>query len=314
MTLLALALTSLLTQADPSSNERAAAAAEKAAESAERAAVAAEKAAAALQKLAELQAAAAGVAPAAAPAADAAPAPEVWKGLLGIGLISLTGNSESITGTVTAQADRKLGKWAIGFRAGGAYGQTRSNVVGDGDQVTAYRAMLAGRVDRKIASFASLYLLAGVENDHVKSVELRGYGEFGCGITFFEKKEGDLEKVYLRGDIAFRVAEETRFQYYGDANFPKNTGLPSVLMAAPRIGLAFRYAMSKDIRFSEEAEVLPNVIGDSRFLFNSTTKLNARLTETFSVNLSFLLTHDSNPAGKKQPTDTALTLGVEAAF
>jgi putative salt-induced outer membrane protein YdiY len=317
MTLLALAVASLLTQADAASNEKAAAAAERAAESAERAAVAAEKAAAALQKIAELQAAAAGVAPApAAPAAPAAPPAEEkeeWKGLIGLGLISLTGNAESLTGTATAQADRKMGKWAFGIRAGGAYGQTRPNDAG-ADQVTAYRAMLSLRADRKIASFASLYALVGAETDHVKSVELRGYGEFGTGITFFEKKEGDLEKLFLRGDVAFRVAEETRFQYFGDANFPANTGLPSQLMVAPRVGLVFRYGMNKHIHFSEEAEILPNIVGDSRFLLNSTTKLNARLTDSLSISLSFLVTHDSAPAGNKRPTDTALSLGVEASF
>ena len=101
---------------------------------------------------------------------------------------------------------------------------------------------------------------------------------------------------------------------FGDANFVKGTGLPDAWLVAPRFGAVFRYAMSKQIRFSEEAEILPALTGPSRFLVNSTTKFNAHLTSALSIAISFLLTYDSAPAGKKQPMDTALTLGLDAAF
>lgn len=310
--MLSFALAALLSQAEVQGPDRAAEAAERAARSAERAAVAAQKAAEALQKIAELQAAAAAAAPPVVPTAPAEAKKDEWTGLVGIGLIALTGNSETLTGTAAAQADKKLGNWAIGFRAGGAYGQTRLPT-GE-DQVTALRALFTARVDRSIASFATLYALAGLETDHVKSVELRGYGELGSGIIFYEKKEPDFERSYLRGDVAFRVSHESRFQYFGDANFAANTGLPDATMVGPRVGAVFRYALNKELRFSEEAEILPNLVGEARYLINSTTKLNAHLTRALSITASFLINFDSAPAGGKKTTDTALTLGVEAAF
>jgi putative salt-induced outer membrane protein YdiY len=80
------------------------------------------------------------------------------------------------------------------------------------------------------------------------------------------------------------------------------------------LGAVVRYALNKEIRFSEEAEFLPNLVGESRFLVNSTTKLNARLTAALSISVAFLLNFDSSPGGGKKSTDTALTLGLEAAF
>ena len=79
-------------------------------------------------------------------------------------------------------------------------------------------------------------------------------------------------------------------------------------------GLAFRYALSTGIVFTEDAEVLPNVLGDGRVLVNSTTKIAARLTESLSLGVSFVVNHDSLPAPARCPTDTALTVGLELAL
>src|SRR3954471_15132773 len=109
MTHLAVLLTVALAQAPaetpaPDRVEQAVQAAQKAAEAAEKAAVAAQKAA---------EAAAAAVAPKAPaeiPTTPSPPAPgekkDTWRGLVGVGLIAITGNAETLTGTANAQADR----------------------------------------------------------------------------------------------------------------------------------------------------------------------------------------------------------------
>lgn len=148
----------------------------------------------------------------------------------------------------------------------------------------------------------------------MKSVEIRGFGELGTGIKFYELKEGELERMYLRGDVGFRYSRETRYQYYAAGGIPANTGLPGATMVGPRIAAVIRYALNKDIRFSEEAEFLPNLVGQSRYIVNSMTKLSARLSASLAVTGSFLVNFDSAPAGGKKQTDTALTLGLEAAF
>lgn len=316
MTHLAVLLTVALAQAP--SETPAPDRVEQAVQAAQRAAEAAEKAAVAAQKAAEAAAAATAVkAPEAIPTTPAPPAPgekkDTWRGSVGIGLIALTGNAETLTGTANAQADKAFGPWALGLRLNGAYGQTRPQD-GGASELTALKAMGSVRGERSFVDFASGYLMGGLETDHIKSVELREYIELGSGLKLFERKEGDFERLYLRFDIAFRYQNESRYQYIGDMTTPTNTGLPGVQMVAPHFGLVFRYALNKGVHFSEEAEVLPNLVGASRVLFNSTTKLSAQLTETFSLSGSYIVNFDSAPAGNKKTTDTALTLGLEAAF
>jgi hypothetical protein len=90
------------------------------------------------------------------------------------------------------------------------------------------------------------------------------------GILWLDEMEGDLSKLKLNTDVAIRYAREIRFQYY-----PERQNLEDVDFLAPRIGVSFRYALNKNVIFTEDAEVLPNVIGETRWLVNSNTKIAA---------------------------------------
>jgi putative salt-induced outer membrane protein YdiY len=284
--------------------------AERAAIAAERSAAAAEKTAALVQKMAEANG---WVPPAPAPGAEEKK--DVWAGSVGLSLISLTGNTDAITLATHAAADRKWTNWTLGLRLNGAYGQTQG-AEGVAPTVVALRASGSVRGDRAFGKIVSLFALTGVDTDHVKSIEYRWVGEVGTGLTFVNKKVGEkdkeLEVMFLRLDLAGRFAHESRYQYY-----PDPLVLGTVQLVAPRLGIVFRYAVNKGIRFSEEAEVMPNLFGATagkRVLVNSTTKLAAQMTESVSMNASFLVTSDSVPAAGKKPVDTALTVGLEAAF
>ncbi len=257
--------------------------------------------------------------PVPAPAAEAKPAPDLWRGNVGFGLAYLTGNSQQLTVTAQGGADRNWGKWGIGLKANGAYGLSNpsANISGSSTAVTARRATDLVRGDRSFGDgFASIFVLGGLEFDHMKNIEARGYGEAGAGLTFFNTKQGDLEKVYLRLDLAMRAGYESRFQY-----FPAPAGVadPQIAILAPRAAIAFRYAFSKDVRFSEDLEFMPFLLQPTlgRLLINNTTKLNARLTESLSLSTALLINFDSDPPKSipaRFPTDVALTVGVEAAF
>lgn len=288
---------------------------ERAIVAAEKAAAAAEKAAIASQRIAD---ALAGPTPVAVDPAAAAAA-ELWRGNVGLGLAYLTGNSQQLTLTGQAAADRNWGKWGLGLKANGAYGLSNpsANVAASTTSVTARRASGTIRGDRAFGEgFASIFVLGGSEFDHMKSIEYRGYGEAGAGLTFFNVKQADLEKVYLRLDLAVRGGYESRFQY-----FPTPAGVvdPQIAILAPRIAMNFRYAFSKDVRFSEDLEFIPFLLQPTlgRLLINNTTKLNARLTENLSLSTALLINYDSSPPQSvpaRFSTDVALTVGVEAAF
>jgi hypothetical protein len=194
-------------------------------------------------------------------------------------------------------------------------------VEGSVSQTTARRAAATVRGDRKFGGgFASIFVLGGSEFDHVKGIESRSVGEAGTGLTFFNKKEGGLERLYLRLDIAARAGYETRYQYFPTAG---SIDPYAIVILAPRAAVTFRWAFSKDVRVSEELEFIPFVLAPEagRLLINSNTKLSARITENLALTTALLINYDGKPpqpadpaAPRRLETDVALTVGVEAAF
>lgn len=299
-------------QADTTASDaaRAAAAAEKAAQAAQVAAEAALKAAEAAARLTAVvptRLEVPGAPPAAAPAKPAAAPGAAWTGTVGLGLISLTGNSSTVTFTTSAAAERKSEHWILSGKLAAAYGQNRAAADG-GTETVAEAAGLTLRLDRRFGPRYGAYVLGAAEADHVKSVEIRSTGEVGATVVWVDAKGPTGWATSLRTDLGFRIAEERRYQYFPT---PAPADPPSVMLYAPRAGLAFRYALSKDVLFSEDAEILPNVVGESRVVVNSLSKISTRLSRSLAFGVGFTVNHDSAPAEGKVATDTALALTLD---
>lgn len=286
---------------------------------AERAAIAAEKAADAAVKAAEAtQRIADRIAPAPAPAAaGAAPSASSWAGTAGLGLSLLGGNTSTITITGNVGLDRKWDDWTLGIRATGAYGLANADTsVGSttATQTLNRRASATVRGDRSFGGFVAAFALAGAEFDHVKNIESRAYGDLGASFTVFNEKEGDLEKLFLRLDLALRFGRETRFTYFP---VPASIAPYEIWILSPRVAGTFRWALNKNFRITEEFEVLPFMLPPTtgRFLINTNTRLNTRITENVSLTVGFLLNVDTQPPkASLRVYDYALTAGAEAAF
>ena len=301
--------------------DSAAKAAESAAKAADRAAAAAEKAAAAAERSAPAAAAtpdkaAADKAAAEKAAAEKAAAAPHWKGTLGAGAILLTGNTETLTFTSSLALERKGEEWITGVKAYGAYGQTTTSATAAGvttstSQVTALKAGVSVRGDRRFTPIFSGYAQASVSTDHVASIESRPLGEIGASIIWFDVKEGDLAKTSLKTDLGFVAGREYRFNYYPT---PSGSTPAYVNIVAPHLGVAYKYAVSKEISFSNDLDLSPNVLGAVRVLFADTAKLSARLTETINLAVGFTLTWDSIPAPGKKELDTATLISLEVAL
>ena len=304
---------------------RSAEAAEKAARAAQSAAESAAKLAAAFERLAaslEATKATPDAGPAAAPvppkAQKAQEKAATWSGIVGLSLISLTGNANSITTSANAALRRESKRWIFELKASGAYGRTRAadaideatgELVEVDPEIVALNANVDLRADLRFTSKISVYLLGGVMTDHVKSIETRPVGEAGMSVIWLDQKKGDVSTLRLQTDFAFRGGKELRFQYYPEPANPEDQ-----VIAAPRFALALRYAMTEGLILTEDFEVLPNVVGDSRVWLSSLTKISVKLIKALSFSTSFLVTHDTAPAEGKEKTDTALTVGLELAF
>ncbi len=279
---------------------RAADAAEKAAQAAERSAKAAEE----LARASAAQAPAEGAAPVPVPA----PTPKSWSAAVGLSLIAMTGNSESLTFSLTGTAERRTEHWVLSGKLAAAYGQSRV-VEATQPEIVAEAASAQLRVDRKLTQTAAGYLLAQFDTDHVKSLEARYTGELGAALTWWERKEGAAVTSLLRTDLGMRFSQEARFQY-----FPTRAGLPGVTMIAPTVGLGFRYGLTAHLALVEEAQVSWNVWGASRLLASSLTRLTARLTDGLLLTVALQVAQDSFPAPGKKPTDAIFSAGVDLTF
>ena len=170
-------------------------------------------------------------------------------------------------------------------------------------------AGLQARGARRWTERTSTYVALGVEPDHDKSIEARPGAEAGLSLIWLESREGDFVRTRLRNDIALSYANESRFQYY-----PTALQLEDVTIVAPKIGVALRHALDKDVIFTEDFELLVDVVTASHVLAMSTTKIATRLVGALSLGVAFVVTHDSLPAPGKRATDTALTIGLEVGF
>ncbi len=239
------------------------------------------------------------------PAAAPSSPPRQWTGSVGLGVVAVTGNARSLTASLAAAAEHKGERWILGGKANATYGESR--VAGTSAmQTSAENAGLFLRGDYRLTPRLSAYLLGGIETDHAKSIEVRYSQEAGAGYAWIDWTGGD-QKLYLRTDLGFRVAEEYRFQYFPVAAHVEPRDF---ILKAPRAGAAFRWELNKSVLFTEDVEVLPN-LGDSRVLANAVSKLSAKLFGPLALGVGYIVAYDSAPPAGKIPWDTTLAVTVD---
>jgi hypothetical protein len=231
--------------------------------------------------------------------------PKQWTGSVGLGVVSVTGNARSVTATLAAAAEHKGEHWILGGKAHATYGESRV-AASSRMETSAENAGLFLRGDYRITPRLSTYLLAGIETDHAKSIEERYSQEAGLGYAWVDWTSGE-QKLFLRTDLGFRVAEEFRYQYFPVAApvTPRE-----FYLKAPRIGAAFRWELDKSVLFTQDAEALPN-LGSSRVLVNSVSKLSAKVFGPVAVGVGFAVNYDSAPPAQKVPWDTTLAITLD---
>jgi hypothetical protein len=116
-------------------------------------------------------------------------------------------------------------------------------------------------------------------------------------------------KARVQADLGLRYGHEWRFQY-----FPTRMNLGDVRILAPKAGGRARYAFSRGLVISEAAEVLPSLLSPYQVYIDSLTKLGVNLWRGLGLGVAFQIRYESKPPPDKLPVDTALTIGLEAAF
>jgi hypothetical protein len=236
-------------------------------------------------------------------------APNPWTATGSAGFTWITGNVITMTVVFNGQATRKTDQTIFIVKVFGGYGEKYGPLP---REVLVMNAGITAQFDYRFTKTISLLVGAGLDTDHVKSVEIRGYGDLGMGFTWVDikggtEKEKDLQKVLVKTDLSLRVQPERRYQY-----FPTPTDVPDVFLLGPRLAQVLHYAFSSTTYVREEIEFLPNVLSPQRFMLNSVTKAAVGLISVVSASASFTARYDSAPAPGRLPLDTILTIGLEA--
>jgi hypothetical protein len=239
-----------------------------------------------------------------------APEPSPWNAGITAGLTWISGNVVSLTAVGGAQATRKTDRtiWTTKLAAG--YGEKYSPEPHD---VLLYMGAITSQFDYRFNPTLSAFVGAGLDFDHVKSIELRGYGELGAGFTWLDRKrlvkDKEQQWLFFKTDLSARLQPESRYQYY-----PVEAQIDDVLVFGPRFAALLHWMFSDLGYLHQELEVLPNVLGKARVLLNSASKLGYTLLGNVAATVTFTLKYDSEPAPGKQSTDTILAVGLEANF
>jgi hypothetical protein len=249
------------------------------------------------------------------PAALLAEAPEEaaherarWESEVGASLVSLTGNANTLTTRLTGRFRGELRGWASEVRAAGVYGQARTEA---GRQVTARGGEVVLRGEREIAAHTAVYVQTGLLADHVASIEYQVHGEPGLARTWIEILDGEKVRTRLRTDLGFRMTRESRFQYFPEA---ERRNLDDQTIYAPRLAASFRQALGAHAAFTQQVELLPDVLDRRNLRANATSTLSAQIVDGVALQVAFLVRYIGVPAEGRVPTDTELSAGVAVTF
>jgi putative salt-induced outer membrane protein YdiY len=244
-----------------------------------------------------------------APVATTPGAPQAaqasWSGTVTLGAVVLTGNSQTTTLAFGSALKRETPDWIYGFKASAAYGRSTDPITG-AESTSALNGSVSLRAARRLSQLVSIYLEGDVDTDHLKSIEWRPTGEAGASLQLLDKRDGDFQTAALRVDLGMRAGNEYRFQYY-----PTPSNLPDAAIAAPKAGVAVRYALRSDTVVTDELTALINIPDGPRLLLGNVVKLSTQIYRTLGFAFSYGIAEDSSPPPGKKQLDTTLTVALE---
>ncbi len=217
-----------------------------------------------------------------------------WKSNVELGFIRTTGNTETQTTAIKADATYEVDKWRHNAHAEG-YGQQSKADTGE-TVVSAERYELSGKSDYKFGeldyAFGSLKLqkdrFSGYVYDHILSL---GYGR-----KLIKQHEMELDVEIGPGARFFKL--ETA---------PGDVDKGSETEAVLRLSGKYWWAITGNSKFTQE---INTEIGETITSSQSITGIQANINSTLALKFTYTLRHKTKvPQGnEKLDTETAMTL------
>jgi putative salt-induced outer membrane protein YdiY len=215
-------------------------------------------------------------------AEEAADAPKTekdrWKSSAGISYVTVSGNSDSQTLSITGDANRKGENNELELKAGTVYGKS------DGEKVSEYwygNAKYNHDIDKKTYLFG----LAGIEGNKLAGYNYRLSIYPGVGYRFLE---GTHE---LKGELGPGYVYEDRL---GDSNLSYLSG---------RAYAKYIFHITKQADFSQDGEYLHDFSNADNYRVNATTALTFKVSEWISFKTGVEVKYVNDPPDDNENTD-----------
>lgn len=225
-------------------------------------------------------------------AEDAPAAPEkLWESSAGLSYLSTSGNSDTESLGFDLKAVRKPTPWGLEFTA-------NLNRAENDSVLTAERYFAGLRGTRSLDEKWTLFAGLSGEKDEFAGFDFRTVVE--AGGTY---KAVDSADYFLSFDGAVTYTDEDRLEPSPDESFMG-------AMAA----LHFVWKFSETASLSQDLSYFPNFDTSSDWRAESITALQAAMTDTLAVRLSYEMRYRNEPIGEADDTDTTTKASLVVRF
>jgi putative salt-induced outer membrane protein YdiY len=221
------------------------------------------------------------------PAAPAEPT-SPWKGSAEVGVVRTTGNTETQNTSLKGDVIYEDGQWKYTGH-GEAFGASQEDENGDND-VSAERYLLSGKADYKMSDVDYVFGLVQLQKDRFSGFEYEHVVSAGYGRKVIKEADMELDVEIGPGVRFFKVDG-------GEADEE----------ALLRLAGKYWWAITDHSKFTQDLTV---EIGEDLTTTTSVTGLQASVSDSLAMKLTFTVKNKNEvPAGtEKTDTETALTL------
>lgn len=224
-------------------------------------------------------------------AETAAPPDARWRGSLGVGLTSATGNNETFNAAVAADAVRRTGVDKMTAKLLGLYGRREENGVSE-LTVGVFRA--DARYDRDLSELWYAFLGYQLEKDKLASLKWRNSPAAGAGL-------------HLRNTETFTFDVFAGYAYNHEELYGGATrGFHEVLFGEET---ARRFGVGSS--FTQRLSIYPNLTQAGEFRAAFDAELLAPVAGRWNLTLKYSLRYQSDPPAGVEKQDTVLYAGLQ---
>jgi len=217
-----------------------------------------------------------------------------WKSTAELGFIRTTGNTETQTTAIKADASYEVDKWRHSVHGEG-YGQQSKIDTGE-TVVSAERYELSGKSDYKFSELDYIFGLLKLQKDRFSGYVYDHIVSMGYGRKVIKRNTMELDLEIGPGSRFYKVEPTT------DA---PDAGAESE--AVLRLSGKYWWAITGNSKFTQDVST---DIGETITSSQSVTGIQANINSTLALKFTYTVRHKTNvPTGnKKLDTETAMTL------